>query len=84
MDRAEVARVWGARIKARRLLLRLTQTDLAKLMGVEQATVSRWELGEGMPRLYDAVRLAETLSAPGLFDIPADSESADPKPEKVA
>jgi transcriptional regulator with XRE-family HTH domain len=61
------------------MLLRLTQTDLAKLMGVEQATVSRWELGEGMPRLYDAQRLMDALSAPGLFAIPAD-----PDPEKVA
>jgi transcriptional regulator with XRE-family HTH domain len=39
-----------------------TQVDLAKLVGVSQQSVSRWEAGAGRPRSEEILRLAAVLS----------------------
>lgn len=39
------------------------QSDLAKVLGVSQQTVSRWEAGE-VPRLTTLARLSEVLDVP--------------------
>lgn len=36
----------------------LTQADLATLLGVTKATISRWETGERAPRRSDIWRIA--------------------------
>lgn len=41
--------VFGARLKRVRTAVRLKQSGLAELLGVDQATVSRWESGRHSP-----------------------------------
>jgi transcriptional regulator with XRE-family HTH domain len=45
----------------RRAELGLSQTALARRLGVSQPTVARWESGEHVPEITTLVRLAETL-----------------------
>lgn len=54
----------GKDIKKLRLRLRLTQRDLADLLGVDPITVSRWERQEQRPRLYH-IRKLERLEKKG-------------------
>lgn len=42
----------GTRIKKRRQVLRLTQEDLAAVLGVSKSTVANWETGKHFPRRY--------------------------------
>lgn len=57
----ELARIWGRNIKASRRALQLRQEDLAKLLDVEQSTVSRWEAGRQLPRDRHRAALARYL-----------------------
>lgn len=45
----------GEALRRRRRALKLNQTELGRLLGVRQNTISRWELGETMqhPRMLD-------------------------------
>ena len=51
-------------IKALRLLLGLTQLELAERLRISQATVRHWEQGKRPPSIYYAARL--TLLAAGV------------------
>jgi transcriptional regulator with XRE-family HTH domain len=48
-------------IKSRRQNIGLTQKQLAKLVGVTDVTVSRWESGQREPIWSDFVKLCEVL-----------------------
>lgn len=54
---------WGERIRRFRGLQRLTQEGLAELLGVDQATVSRWERGRQEPPLYVRRSVDKVLSS---------------------
>lgn len=51
----------GELLRARRVELGLEQAELAKLVGVSQQTVSRWERGEALPRRGRIELLANAL-----------------------
>lgn len=57
----ELHRIWGKNIERQRLALKLSQTQLAELVGVRQQTVSSWEAGENAPRDLHKIKLAEVL-----------------------
>jgi transcriptional regulator with XRE-family HTH domain len=42
----------------------LTQGQLADVLGIGQETISKWELGRGMPRVDQAHKLRRFLGAP--------------------
>ena len=42
----------------------MTQAELAKLIGVHEITVRRWELGERTPNIKDLQRISEVLNVP--------------------
>jgi transcriptional regulator with XRE-family HTH domain len=48
-------------IKQKRLDARLTQAELARLIGVGQSAVAQWEAGTNNPRLVVLKRMAEVL-----------------------
>lgn len=64
---------FGARVKQARLELavrrgeEVSQSALARLMGVEPSTVQRWEAGTKMPTLETVEQLAEVLGASPAF-----------------
>ena len=47
------------KIKEYREKCGLTKTELAQIMGVDFAAVSRWETGEAMPRASELPKLAD-------------------------
>lgn len=49
------------KIRELRQKLRLTQEELAKKLGVERSTVTKWELGESKPRADMLVKLSKIL-----------------------
>jgi transcriptional regulator with XRE-family HTH domain len=55
---------------------KLSQIDLADLLGVTKLTVGRWERGEMMPRQYFRERLSQIFDAQGLFFTRVEDESA--------
>lgn len=69
----EIARAIGRRIRERRLLLGLTQEDLAAAVGVHQTTVSEWERGDVCPSRRNERPILDALNAhgTGMFDLPA-------------
>ena len=50
---------FARRLKAARQESRLTEAELAEKVGVSQAAISRWELGERVPR--DPFKVADAL-----------------------
>ena len=40
---------------------RMSQTDLAEILGISQVAVSKWELGQSMPRVSMLPRIAKVL-----------------------
>jgi len=56
-----LARAFALWLVRRRAELGLSQTELARRLGVSQPTVARWESGEHVPEIGTLVRLAETL-----------------------
>ena len=55
--------VGDGRLRAARERAKLSQTDIARAIGVGEATVSRWESGARRPRREEAKRLAALPSA---------------------
>lgn len=58
---AQSADTPAALIRARRDEAGLTQTDLARLIGVHDTYISRWERGVNTPSPAHAAALADTL-----------------------
>jgi transcriptional regulator with XRE-family HTH domain len=73
------------RVKSRRLELSLSVDQVAYRVGVNAATVYRWEAGDQVPRTNEYVRLAEALRVPfsALLAEAADSEDPDEFPAVV-
>lgn len=59
-DRADGAA--GARVRARRRELEITQLDLAQRVGVSRQTIITLETGDYAPSVYLALRVARTLA----------------------
>jgi transcriptional regulator with XRE-family HTH domain len=57
----DLHRSWGHRIKKRRLEMGFTQQSFADIVGVTQATVSRWEQGSKTPSDSQKWRIAGAL-----------------------
>lgn len=57
-----MGRAFGARLRALRARVRLSQSALARALETTPSTVRRWERGRGLPRLGDLERLAAALS----------------------
>ncbi len=49
-------------LKRKRLALGMTQTELARRLGVRGATVSKWECGGSIPEPEQYPKLAEVFS----------------------
>jgi len=49
------------RIKAQRTSLKLTQSDVAKKIGIARVSYTQWELGETNPKGENLLKLAQTL-----------------------
>lgn len=56
----------GAIEHIRKAVLGVTQADLGAIVGVTQATVSRWENGEGAPSLDEMARIRTAAKARGI------------------
>lgn len=50
----------------RKTILGVTQADFGAIVGVTQATVSRWESGEGAPTLDEMSRIRDEARARGI------------------
>jgi transcriptional regulator with XRE-family HTH domain len=60
-DRAEFARLLGARIKAARLALGYSYGQVAEIADIDPGTLTRIEKGEREPSAWVLSRLAPTL-----------------------
>lgn len=69
-------RTRGARIRAARDRLGITQDDLAHAIGVKPHTVSRWERNAHMPEAKHLPDLARALSVDLTWLLEGDSASA--------
>ena len=49
-------------IEAMRKKANITQSELARMLGVSQANISQWENGEALPRADKLPALAEALN----------------------
>jgi len=58
---SDAARLVGARIRAKRLDLKLTQDQLAHQSGIDPSNLRAYESGRGMPNVYTVVRLSQAL-----------------------
>lgn len=54
----------GKLISARRKVLRMTQYDLAVLIGVSKSAVAKWETDRGVPDRVNLQRLSEVINVP--------------------
>ena len=52
---------FGEYIRKKRRILGMNQTDFAKMLGVNQGTISMWELRETSPPFEDAVEIVHRL-----------------------
>lgn len=61
----------GQKIKVLRVQAGMTQTALAKALGVSQQAVGQWETGDGLPRAELLPKLAKLLKCTidDLFDL---------------
>jgi len=66
----DLARTFGANLKAIRNRRGLTQADLAHLAKLDQTAISRIELGLREPRLSTVISLAAALDVSGSELIP--------------
>lgn len=62
--RKPLARAWGSAIAEQRAALKMTQVGLASEVGVEQATISKWERGHGIPSPEMQAKLVQVLGIP--------------------
>jgi y4mF family transcriptional regulator len=69
---AQHAAAFGATVRKRRKALRLTQTDVADLVGVTRQTIGRLERGDATVSLGTALAVAGALGIP----IPTDGRDA--------
>ena len=60
IDKVQLAK-FGKRIKAERINLKLSQAQLASLVGRDVTTISRWEKGERNPSQGDLLNLSRHL-----------------------
>ena len=51
----------GEKIKAARIAARMTQADLAKILGVAYQNIGQWESGKRNPKLDTIIKIAEAL-----------------------
>ena len=72
---AKLRQRFGARLRDVREKRELTQPDVSKQSGIDQASISLYEAGEKEPRLSRVFRLAAALSvdAGALFEEPGTS-----------
>lgn len=49
------------KLRQLRVKARMSQTDLAEILGISQVAVSKWELGQSMPRVAMLPRIAKVL-----------------------
>lgn len=49
------------KIKEFRKKKNMSQSDISKIMGVKQNTISQWETGDRIPNVIQALKLAEIL-----------------------
>ena len=82
MNNSTALPVFGARLKRVRAAVRLKQHGLADLLGVDQATVSRWENGVQTPGAAVQARDFETL-LPFRSDDAALKRLVESSPERV-
>lgn len=68
-ERTAPARAVANRLIAYRVEHSLTQTALARRLGMSQPAVSRLEIGEHVPTLPTLIRIAQTLGIEILIDI---------------
>lgn len=52
----------GKSIKQNRLERKISQTTLAKAIGVTHAAISFWENGVNLPNIYDCWKMAEYMN----------------------
>ena len=51
----------GEKIKAARIAARMTQADLAKILGVAYQNIGQWESGKRNPKLDTIIKISEAL-----------------------
>lgn len=49
------------RIKEFRKKQKMSQSDISKMLGIKQNTLSQWETGKRVPNALQALKLAEIL-----------------------
>ena len=54
---------WGSRFQTRRILIGFTQADIAKITGLTQQAVSRFENNEVQPRLESLEKYAHSVGS---------------------
>lgn len=57
----EYEKIFQERIKELRVEKNLSQSELAKLTGLDQSTITRYELGERTPNMFGLIALAEVF-----------------------
>lgn len=71
-ERTALARAVAMRVVAYRVTHRLTQTELARRLGLKQPAVARLEAGDHEPSLATLMRLSRTLGMEFHIDITPD------------
>lgn len=51
----------GKNIAHHRKLKKISQSQLALILNTNQNKISRWEIGELIPNIYDTVKIAKAL-----------------------
>jgi len=58
----------GQRMKQRRKLAGMSQTDLGKIVGVSKVAVSQWENGDTQPNGENLLKMAQGVKLPARVD----------------
>jgi transcriptional regulator with XRE-family HTH domain len=75
MQPVELAKIFAANVKSRRLELGMSQAELAERLGTQQPHVARFENGHATPRLAIIAKMAEALSTTPASLLTADAFS---------
>ncbi len=75
--------IMGKKIKDAREKKRLNQKDFAELLKVSQASVSKYESGENIPRMNKLREIASILELPLAYFIDEEEEGKKDAPESV-